>query len=121
MVVTTRFNGVPVAMILDTAAPTCFLDQQAAKAAGVKPDQGSAKDAKGLGGQSIKIHPAIAKAVQIGGQSFTDMSLMVSPLPVFASIRVHNQSVGLLGNAATSQFARVVVDFNNHTIGFVSR
>jgi len=121
IVVTTRFNNVLVATILDTGAPTCFLDEQAAKAANVKPDATGEKDARGLGGQSIKVHPAEAKEVRIGGQSFADVDLMVSPLPVFASTRVHNQSVGLLGNSTISRFARLEIDFDNNTIGFVKR
>ncbi len=121
IVVTSHFNNAPVVTILDTGAPTCLLDAAAAGAAGLKPDTGEQKDARGLGGQSIRIYPAKAHSFRIGDRMFSDVALMISPLPIFAPLRVHGQSIGLLGNSTLSKLNRLEIDFGTNTIRFANK
>lgn len=109
-----------VRFILDTGAPRSFLDEQAAKAASITAAEGEAKTGHGLDGGSVEIRRGAPATLQLGGSQFENLAFELSPLPVFASMRVHGQSVGLLGNAFFRRFERIEIDFRSRTVRFVN-
>jgi hypothetical protein len=118
LMIPTRANGVPVAMIIDTGAPETFLDEQAANAAGVQAD-GERKTASGLDQGSVEMRNARLKELTIGKSVWRDVPAHVSAMPVFAPMRVHGQNVGLLGNSVLAGYERVDFDFRERTARFV--
>lgn len=118
LVVETRVNSNPVAAILDTGSPVCFLDTQAANACGVKFDESNAKEVHGLDAGSAAARRGRIGDFRIADRTFPDADAMIGSLPVFAPLRVHNQSVGLLGNSILSRLSRLVIDFSTNQIRF---
>ena len=110
-------NEKPVAVILDTGAPDPILDRQAARAAGIEATA-PGRTARGLDQGGAEIEPATARTLALGSHVLHDVSIHVGHLPVFAPMRSHNQSVGLLGNSVLAQFNRLELDFESRTARF---
>jgi predicted aspartyl protease len=104
-------NEIPVSFILDTGAAEPFLDGQAARAAGVEGDPEKGEEASGLDEGKAEIFPTVASAIEVAGREEIGVDLFVSDLPVFATMRCNNQSVGLLGNSFFARFRSVEVNF----------
>jgi predicted aspartyl protease len=111
LMVGARVNDEPVSFIVDTGAPEPFLDAQAARAAGVAKRRDSAQDVRGLGEGSAQAHRGTMRTLSLGACEHADISTWISALPVFAPLRVHGQSVGLLGNEFFARFGGVEIDF----------
>ncbi len=109
------FNETPVSVILDTGAPGPILDRQAARAAGIAADA-PGRAARGLDQGTAEIDPATADKLTIGSHVLHGMPIHIGALPVFAPMRSHNQSVGLLGNSVLARFKGIELDFNARTL-----
>jgi len=103
-------NGHPLAMILDTGAPGILLDDQAARAAGLAVD-GGVTEGRGLDEGTIQLRATSIPRFTLGDRDFENLEASAGALPVFAPLRVHGQSVGLLGNSIFDSFSIVEVDF----------
>ena len=109
-------NSVPVSLILDTGAPEPFLDAQAAKAAGVETQQGSAQDVRGLDAGSAQASQGVIREISLGARRDTNVSTRISALPVFDQFRAHGQAVGLLGNEFLAAVGGVEIDFGRQAL-----
>lgn len=114
-------NGVSTSFILDTGAPNVFLDEPAARAADIKIDETSGKDVSGLDRGSAKAVPGRIAALTWGGATFNDVPAYVSALPVFATLRVHDQPVGLLGNELFARLNFLELDLAKNKVRFRRR
>ena len=111
-------NGIPVALLFDTGSPDCVLDGPAAQAAGVaiKSDR---PDAGGLDKGAVRVAAATVKKLRLGDRDFADVDVSVSSLPIFANLRVNDQSVGLIGNTLLAKFSRLDLDFGRRVVRLV--
>jgi predicted aspartyl protease len=119
VVLTASADGVPVFFILDTGAPTSFLDEAAAAAARIAVDRSQQADGHGLDGGSVKHAPGTIGTLAFGGRAFADVPCRVAALAPFRSIRSEDQHAGLLGNDFLARFSRVDVDFARGVLQFV--
>jgi len=112
-------GGQPVHFILDTGAPTTFLDPAAARAAGVRSDSTDVRQAHGLDEGDIAMVGGTLPDLALGRLSFRDVPCRISALPAFDPLRGEGQHVGLLGNDFLARFRSVEIDFARHTVRFV--
>jgi predicted aspartyl protease len=108
-------NGHALAMILDTGAPGILLDDQAARTAGLAVE-GGATEGRGLDEGTIQLRPTSIPRFTIGDRDFENLEARVGALPVFDALRVHGQSVGLLGNSIFDKFSTLEIDFTTGVI-----
>lgn len=118
LVVPAKVNTKQVAFIVDTGAPLCVLDENAAKATGVKSEESPTKSVSGVGAGSVSVHQGRMAELRLGDFTSKDVDSMVGALPIFAQLRVHNQSVGLFGNSIISRLGRLEIDFLENQIRF---
>lgn len=118
IVVQARVNSAPVAFIVDTGAPVCFLDAQAATTVGLGLEESPSKTISGIGAGSISARTTRIPELRVAEQTLTGVDAMTGALPVFAPLRGHDQSVGLLGNTVLSQLGRTEIDFSTNQIRF---
>ena len=111
-------NGISTAFILDSGAPTVFLDDTAARAAHVRIDEESGRDVHGVDRGSARARQGTIAKLQCGGEMFHDLPAFVSPLPVFAPLRAHDQAVGLLGNDLFSRLSFLELDLAQNQARF---
>jgi len=110
-------NGKPTSFVIDTGAPSCILDAQAARLAQID-IQGLGRNARGLDEGTASISPATAQQLRLGAREFRDVALHVGPLPVFARMRTHDQCVGLMGNSFFQQLGEMEIDLGQRTVRF---
>lgn len=118
LVIETKVNAQPVAAILDTGTPVCFLDTQAAAACGVKLDETNAMEVHGLDAGSAPVRNGRVDDFRVADHVFLNIEAVIGSLSVFAPLRVYNQSVGLLGNSILSRMNRMEIDFSTNQIQF---
>ncbi|MHC4947225.1 MAG: aspartyl protease family protein [Planctomycetota bacterium] len=119
LVVEAGVNGTPVFLILDTGAPTSFLDEDAAAAAGVEADERRRAEGHGLDEGTIEHAPAIIAELAVGGRLFESVDCRVAALAPFASLRGDGQHVGLMGTDFLARFDRVEIDFARRVVRLV--
>jgi len=119
LVVEGEVNGTPVFFILDSGAPSTYLDGGAAGAAGVSGDASRADSARGLDEGRVSIAPGRIDVLTLGDRSFEDVPCWISALPAFDTIRNEDQHVGLLGNDFFAKLNGVRIDFERRTVSFV--
>jgi predicted aspartyl protease len=110
LMVRAHANDHPLSLILDTGAPGMLLDDQAARAAGVTL-AGDSTEGRGLDEGSIQLRSTTIARLDLGGQELANVEARAGALPVFATLRVHGQSVGLLGNSLFDDFSKLEIDF----------
>lgn len=110
--------GTLVAFVLDTGSPTCFLDPDAAAAAGVSGDASRGRTVRGLDGGQTTVLPATLDTLTIAGRPVRGLPIEIGRLPVLEQVR-SGQYVGLLGNTFFARFSRVEIDFQSETVRFV--
>jgi predicted aspartyl protease len=112
-------NGIPVFFILDSGAPSTFLDEAAAASAGVAGDASRADSARGLDEGSVSTTPALIGLLALGRMSFEDVPCRISSLSAFDPLRGDDQYAGLLGNDFFARFSSIEIDFDRRTVRFV--
>lgn len=120
VVVEGAVRGTPVFFVLDTGAPTTFLDQAAARAAGVRGDEAQTREARGLDQGAVPMVPGTIDTLTLAGRPLRDVPCRISALAAFDRLRGEDQHVGLLGNDLFARFRRVEIDFARRTVRFVS-
>lgn len=98
------------AFLLDSGSPTTFLDPPFAAAAGLAvsaPD----RPLRGLGGQELRSGSTTLPSLAFAGWTLQQVPARVAPLASFATLHVHDQSVGLLGNDLLARFGQLDIDF----------
>ncbi|MHC4080321.1 MAG: aspartyl protease family protein [Planctomycetota bacterium] len=119
LIIESACNGTPVFFVLDSGAPTTFLDAQAAGAVGVKGDESARDQAHGLDAGSVDMLPGVIETVTLDGRSFRNVECRIAALSAFNSLRAPQQHVGLLGVSFFSRFDRIEIDFVEHVVRFV--
>ncbi|MHC5024377.1 MAG: aspartyl protease family protein [Planctomycetota bacterium] len=112
-------QGTPVYFILDSGAPTTFLDEPAADAVGVTGDASEADEARGLDEGSVRMIPGIIGSLELDGRRFENVPCRISALAAFETLRGENQHIGLLGNDFFARFDRIEIDFAGRVVRFV--
>jgi predicted aspartyl protease len=119
LIIESACNGTPVFFVLDTGAPTSFLDVQAADAVGVKGDESRRDEARGLDAGSVDMLPGVIETLTLDGRAFPGVECRIAALSAFNGLRGPQQHVGLLGVSFLLQFDRVEIDFVEHVVRFV--
>jgi len=114
-----KIRDASIAFILDSGAPTSFLDGQAAEAAGLTVDPDSATEGGGLDGGKVPILDGGSATLELGGASYDAVPFRVSDLGAFATLRGNGQLAGLLGNDFFARFRRVILDRDGRVARFV--
>ncbi|MHC4993355.1 MAG: retropepsin-like aspartic protease [Planctomycetota bacterium] len=118
LIIESACNGTPIFFVLDTGAPTNFLDVQAAAALGVKGDESGQDEARGLDGGSVGMLPGVIETLTLDGRAFRNVDCRIAALSAFNTLRGPQQHVGLLGVSFLTQFDRVEIDFVDHVVRF---
>lgn len=103
------------AMILDSGAPVSVLDRACAEAAGLA-IASSDRRVRGLDGAGLEVATTTIPALALGGHVLRGWASDVAALPVFGSMRVHGQPVGLLGNDVLARLGRLEIDFERGVV-----
>jgi hypothetical protein len=121
LVVSIKVNNTPMCVILDTGSPDLFLDDSAAKAAGIKAAEGEDSSGRGLdeGGRVTVRKAKGMQQVRLGSNMLVGPKTSFGSLPVFSTLNGSGQYVGLLGNSVASGFASMEIDFTSNRIRFV--
>jgi predicted aspartyl protease len=116
LVVGGEVNGTPVFFILDTGAPSVFLDETAAETSDVELEAAETDSARGLGEGHVRLHQSTIGTLTLGDRSFDAVPCMVSALAPFDMIRAEGQHAGLLGNDFLGRFDRIEIDFEHRVV-----
>jgi hypothetical protein len=119
VVVEGQVNGTQVFFILDSGAPSTFLDQAAALGAGVPVDASRADSARGLDEGVVPVNKGRIESLALGDRLFDGVPCQVSSLSAFDALRGEGQHVGLLGNDFFARFNRIEIDFDGRAVRFV--
>jgi len=110
LLVEADIGGRTVHCILDTGAPTSFLDEATARELGV--DVQPADDrARGLGGQGVAMASGSIPSLSLGDAVLEVVPCKVAALSTFESLRNGDQLVGVLGCDLLAWFERIEIDF----------
>ncbi len=119
LVVEGQVNGTQVFFVLDSGAPSTYLDQAAALAAGVPVDASRADSARGLDEGVVPVNKGRIESLALGDRLFDGVPCQVSSLSAFDALRGEGQNVGLLGNDFFARFNRIEIDFDGRAVRFV--
>lgn len=119
LVVEGDVNGTPVFFILDSGAPSSYLDEVAAAAAGVLGDESKADESRGLDGGGVSTLPGNMAELTLGDRLFDNVPCRISSLSAFDALRGEDQHVGLLGNDFFGRLSGIEIDFETRTVRFL--
>jgi predicted aspartyl protease len=105
-----RMNNTPVSFIFDTGARGSIIGLASAQEAGLKLDNESKRQFRGLDGNPIDAKTATVEKLHLGNWEFSNIEFYVADLSVLQKMGLQKNG-GLLGNDFLQKYNKVEVDF----------
>jgi len=115
MYVRGQIDSRPVLFILDSGAPDCMLQPQAAETLTKVIFLDSTLTFQGGGGQSKEGKLGTIQLLSLAGASFIDIPCVIGELSIYSTLG-RGQLAGIIGNSLLSRFAMVSIDFQENII-----
>jgi predicted aspartyl protease len=109
-------GSTPVAFILDTGSPDCYLSPIAAHAAALPVDSLHPRTIRGLDETPIAAYPASPRQVRLGARDLPVASMWVADLPVLKALGLASQPAGLLGNSLWGRLHSLEFDWTHRRL-----